>query len=226
MLRPIRPRHSLLLTLALALPLLAISAPGCATRGSGTSATETREVEAFERIDLSGAFTVVIHVDPSAPRKLTLTADDNLLELIRTRVDGAELEIGMAPSTKIVTKTQIRVEIWTPSLTGIEASGATKLEVAGLHGERFVLDASGASDATLGGAVDRLEVDMSGAGKLDARALAAKQVEIDLSGAGGAMVSASETLDVDISGAGKVTYYGSPTISQDISGAGKLEAGA
>jgi hypothetical protein len=224
--RQLQRTHRVLLPL-LSLAFVAISAPGCAmpARGSGTPATETREVEAFEHIDLSGAFEVVVHVDPSGERKLTLTADDNLLDQVVTRVRGVELEISLVDFATVMPKTPMRVEIWTPSLTAIDASGATEIAVDGLYGPRFVLEASGASEAILRGAVDRLEVDISGAGELDARALAAKQVEIDLSGAGEAVVSASESLDVDISGAGEVTYYGTPKISQDISGAGELKAG-
>jgi hypothetical protein len=199
---------------------------GCALRGSGTPATEARELDSFETIDLGGAFDLVVHVDPAATQKVEVTADDNLLEKVETSVSGGELDIGFEEVSFIRPKTPIRVEVWVPSLLAIDASGAADIDVEGLHGERFTLELSGASDSTLRGAVDRFEVEISGAGDLDARHLKAKTVTLELSGAGEAELFASESLDVEISGAGEVTYFGNPTsVSQEVSGAGSVKKG-
>ena len=227
MLRSKRPLHPLLPSLlAATAAVTAIGATGCGTRGSGTPATEVREVEAFERIDVSGAVELIVHVAPDGPQKLEITADDNLVPLLETRVQGHELEVGFGPNMMIRPKVGVRVEAWVPSLTAIDASGATDVEVEGLHGAEFSLDVSGASDTILRGSVDRLDVDISGAGELEAKELVTKIVRLELSGAGEATVWASESLDVDISGAGEVTYFGEPAnIIQDISGSGELKSG-
>jgi hypothetical protein len=199
--------------------------PGCFLRGSGVQATEIREVDTFEKIDLGGAFDLVVHVDPTAAQRVEITTDDNILEKVVTSVSGGELDIELQDVSFIRSKLEIRVEVWVPSLLAIDASGASDIDIEGLHGESFTLELSGASDSTLRGAVDRFDVEISGAGELDAQHLKAKTVTLDLSGAGEAEVWASESLDVEISGAGDVGYWGNPPkVSQDISGAGSLKS--
>lgn len=208
------------------LPLLPLVLAGCGLRGSGTPATEVRELAPFEQIDLGGAFDLVVHVQPGVTQKLEITADDNILPEVQTRVVGNELDVEFEGDHWVRPKTPIVVEIWVPSLASIDASGAVDIDVEGVFGDKFVLDMSGASDTTVRGTVGRFEVDISGAGDLDARQLVAKQVVLELSGAGEAAVSATDALDVDISGAGSVTYFGDPaTLNQDISGAGSIHKG-
>jgi len=214
--RPFLLTTTLLLSASLALA-------GCGLRGSGVPATETRELDSFDRIEIGGAFKLVVHVEPGAAQKLELTADDNLIGEIETRVVAGELDVGFGHSGVIRPKTAIRVEVWVPSLAVIDASGASTITVDGLHGESFALDLSGASRTTLSGAVEHFQIDSSGAAKLDAKGLQAKQAVVRLSGAGRAEVWASEQLDVRISGAGKVDYWGKPAVvNQEISGSGSL----
>jgi hypothetical protein len=193
---------------------------GCGTRGSGVAATETREVGQFSTIHSEGALNVIVHVGSDA-QKVVLSGDDNILPEIETRVRGDKLvlehEDWLRPDLPLV------IEIWTPSLAGIEVSGASDVEVDGLSGGQFDLDLSGASDAELRGKVDRLDVDVSGAGDVDAAWLEATMVVVDMSGAGEAKVWATQTLEVDVSGAGRVVYWGDPgDVRQDISGAGSV----
>lgn len=211
------------LPLVFALTGALTSLAGCATRGSGTPASEARELEPFDKIELGGVFELVVHVQPGVAQKLEVTADDNLLEKVQTSVSGGELEVELEGNSFIRPKTPIRVEVWVPALLAIDASGASDIEVDGLYGERFELELSGASDSTLRGVVDRFEIEISGAADLDAKQLHAKVVELELSGAGEANISVSDELDVDISGAGEVNYWGSPDpVKQKISGAGEL----
>ncbi len=205
--------------LPLVLPLLVLL-PACGTRGSGTAVSETRELDPFEAIEFGGALELIVHVGASE-QKLVIRGDDNIVPNIETRVSGDKLVIEhdgwMRPELPLV------VEIWVAKLASIEASGATDLDVEGLHGERFELELSGAADAELRGQVARFDLEVSGAADVDARALAAETVILDMSGAGEAKVWATRTLDVDISGKGQVEYWGEPVeIEQNISGSGEI----
>ena len=205
--------------LLLALPM------GCAARGSGTAASEVRELESFTEIDVGGAFELVIHVEDGAAQRVEISADDNLLGMIRTRVADGELDIDTSESM-IRPKLAMKVEIWMPLLTELSISGAAELELSGVHGERFELELSGASESTISGKVDRFEVDASGASDLGARGLEAKIVDIEISGAGDAEVFASERLDAEISGAGSIRYWGKPAeVHDQVSGAGSISPG-
>jgi hypothetical protein len=220
------PAATLTMTRKLSFPLVLLLLSGCALRGSGTPTTEIRELDGFEKIDLGGMFDLVVHVDPTAAQKVEVTADDNIIDKVETSVSGGELDVAIEDVSFIRPKTDIKIEVWVPALVAIDASGASDIDVQGLHGESFSLELSGASDSTLHGNVDRFDVEISGAGELDAKNLKAKTVTLELSGAGEAEVWASESLDVELSGAGDVTYYGDPAnVSQDISGAGSLKKG-
>ena len=203
----------------------ALSLGACTLRGSGTQMTEPRDLEAFDAIELGGAFNLIVHVSPDFTQKVEVSSDDNVVPKILTTVSGGELDLSI-DHWMVRPKHAMTVEVWVPSLTKIDASGASDIEVEGLHGEHFELEVSGASKASLSGVVERFEVDSSGASKLDARSLEAKTVELDLSGAGDAMVWASDMLDAEVSGAGKVHYWGEPTqVNKDVSGSGSVEPG-
>jgi hypothetical protein len=117
----------------------------------------------------------------------------------------------------------LKVYLTTPYLEGIDASGATNVNVEGIEADRFVLDLSGASSCELAGKVGYLRGDISGASNLYARDLYCQTVKIDVSGAANAKVSTDETLDADVSGAASVTYYGDPrNVLTDVSGAASV----
>ncbi len=82
---------------------------------------------------------------------------------------------------------------------------------------------SGAGSIEAFGVTQELEVESSGAGKLDLRQLKAKAAEVEVSGAGSVRLGESDTLEVEISGAGTVRYRGKTKITKkDVTGAGKL----
>ncbi len=81
---------------------------------------------------------------------------------------------------------------------------------------------SGAGKLALAGKVTDLNLNIGGAGNLDAAHLQAQQATVDSSGVGRAVVNASERLSVTISGVGDVEYLGSPHIQKKISGLGRV----
>ena len=219
-----RSKHPRRLSILVASTLAVLSLGACSLRGNGNEAVDTRELDSFHAVDLGGAFELVVHVAPGDAQRVEVRGDENIVPKITTKVSDGELAIGL-DHWMVRPDLPMKIEIWVPSLTAIDASGAADIEVEGLHGERFELDVSGASDTTLAGDIASLEVDSSGASKLDARSLHAKTVEIELSGAGEAQIWASESLDAEISGAGKIRYWGEPVlVSKDVSGAGSIEA--
>ena len=187
--------------------------------GSGVEKIETRNVGAFTKIETSGAITLQVTAGQSATA-VVVSGDDNVVTILKTTVTGDVLRIKAAESYN--NKLLLLVKIGMPRLIAIDASGATKISVSNIDGERFDLEASGATTATLGGKVGKFSVSVSGAGRVDAGALAAKNADVSVSGAGKVEVNASDKLAVEISGAGTVIYAGSPVITKSISGVGKV----
>src|SRR5690242_9802374 len=60
-------------------------------QGSGTVKTESRHIGAFTKIRAEGSMDIEAKVGPASDLKIT--ADDNIVPLIKTRIDGDTLVI-------------------------------------------------------------------------------------------------------------------------------------
>lgn len=188
-------------------------------RGSGVAKMETRELSAFEAIDLSGVGRLEVAVGKAGP--LTLTTDDNLLPLVITEVRENRLVI--RESERINPQTPLVISVATPKLSGVEVSGAAHCIVKDLSGDSFEASVSGAGTVEAAGAVKSLSVSISGAGDVKAFDLKCEQAEVSLGGAGAAEINAARSLKAGISGVGRVTYMGEPAVEKSVTGAGRIE---
>ena len=187
--------------------------------GSGISKVEKRNVPLFTSVDLSGALEVEITVQKDL--SVEIEGDDNILPLITTEVKGGVLTVSNSQS--ISTKSKLRLRISVPNLDGISSSGASDIVASGIKSDDFRIDTSGASNLQISGETKMLEVDMSGAGEVDAKDLRAQKVTVASSGAAQADVYATEELSASVSGAGNINYYGNPKVfKEDKSGAGTI----
>jgi hypothetical protein len=188
-------------------------------RGNGKIKNETRTISEFERMEAGGAFTIKIYVG-SAP-SLKISAEENLLSYIRTSVRGNRLVIDTKKN--ISPRKEIIIEITTPNLNSVDASGANNISVSGISTSDFDVDLSGAGHVYLEGQVDKLQAELSGAGNIEAKELKAKDVHVSVSGAASADVYATERLDASVSGVGSIDYYGDPEdTNTNVSGVGSI----
>ncbi|MEO6871197.1 MAG: head GIN domain-containing protein [Chthoniobacterales bacterium] len=206
-----------------ALALVVLCTAGCGDwhrlRGNGTIQTEARQVPNFSKLDAGGFYEIEWRPGASS---FSLTTDENLLSHIKTSVTGDQLKIDLDGA--VAPTDGIKIVLTSPALTTAELSGAVELTAQQLAGDKFVLQTSGAAKVTLSGQVNRLLADLTGASKLEAADLSAKDVELSVTGAGKANVTASNSLRAAITGAGKVIYGGKPQMVQKkITGAGKIE---
>ncbi len=188
-------------------------------KGSGEVATQAREVGTFDRIRSSGSFDVNVTIGPQ--QKVTVSFDDNLIDLVMTEVKGRTLQIysdGSFSSHK-----SCRIEITVPSLEAVVVSGSGDIYVRGLKGAEFSYEISGSGDATLIGEVDEVDIEVSGSGEVDARELKAKRAYVEIAGSGDVQVWASDLLDGSIAGSGDIAYYGDPAeVNRDVAGSGNI----
>lgn len=188
-------------------------------RGNGRMKDETRKVTEFSKIDAGGVFSIHVKVGPSPFVKIS--AEENLLGYIRTTVKGNTLVIDTRKN--ISPRKGIRIEITTPSLTDLEVSGVSDIDVENINGDEFDVSLSGAGSVNLRWDVERFRAELSGAGNIDARDLKAKEVRISVSGAASADVYATKYLDASVSGVGSIEYYGNPEKTKtNVSGVGSI----
>jgi hypothetical protein len=187
-------------------------------RGNGRLITEQRKVEPFINIEAGGAFRVDWRSGvPSA----SITVDENLMQYVEMEVRDKILHVWTTRSIR--PRHSIKLQLTSNALEGASFSGASQLTAHQLTGSKFYLETTGASEATLDGAVDELIANITGAGDLRAESLQTKTAQVSVTGAGDARIAVTDTLKVSITGAGKVEYIGNPPhIERDITGAGSI----
>ena len=209
-------------------------------RGNDVRVTKEITVDSFEKIEISGAFKILL--TPSRSHEIIIEADENLLKYINISVRGNRLFI--ETDRRLSSRKGIKIEIPVKNLREISSSGASDIESAEpISAKELEIEASGAGKIdlkldvklvtiNLSGAVmvylegvgERLELDMSGAGSLAAEGFEVRDCEVDISGVGHVLVNVSGTLAAQVSGLGKVEYLGNPeSVKGDVSGVGNIE---
>jgi hypothetical protein len=228
--RSLEPAHVVAMTALVLLVVLAVvlvarsdrhtTVPGSSVvQGSGTTATQVRDVEPFTSVDLAGSNDVSI--DVGSEQSVVVRADDNLIGLVTTEVRDGELVIGNRGSFR--TESPMRVDITVPALEAIAMSGSGTLTVDGIRGDALSVRLPGSGTISVSGTTDRLEATLEGSGVLQLEDLVAAQATALVSGSGTIRLYASEALDASVTGAGTISYGGSPArVTKSVSGSGAI----
>ena len=94
-------------------------------RGNGNVTTESRSVNGFEGIDVSGAIDVYITQDSAESVKIE--TDANLQEYVIARVENSVLAIYPANHTNLSPTRSIKVYVSGNKFTNFHASGASDI---------------------------------------------------------------------------------------------------
>lgn len=192
---------------------------GRSVKGSGVTASEVRNVSGFTGVDVGGVFEVEITAGNDF--EVTVEADENLLQYIRTEVDGGVLKI--SSTERIKSHEPLRVRVSSPTIESLEASGVCKVSLTGVRNNSLNIGTSGASKVSLAGETSLLTVDVSGASSVDGESLKAENARVEASGASKVNVFVTGRLVTDASGASKIGYSGGPTsVEKNTSGASKV----
>ena len=141
---------------------LAVSLFGCllqngdkGVKGSGTLKEESREIGAFSKLMIAGAF----HVEaiPGDEPSVHLSAEDNLLPLIQTRIEGDTLVLdtkeNLAPTL------EMKVKLTFIDMESLSSYGANFVMIEGARSERFDSTLRGAGLTRITGEVEELKVE-------------------------------------------------------------------
>jgi len=169
--------------------------------GSGRQATEEREVSQFERLEVEGPADIVI--TSSLKQSVKVSADDNLLDMIETKVTRRGTLVIDADSS-FDSRSGIKIEITTPVLKGIWAAGSGKVEIHDLAEKTFDVEVAGSGDVEINGTLSALLVTISGEGGI-VYAGEADEVDVTVNGSGDVVLSGEAAeIVITISGSGDV----------------------
>ena len=192
---------------------------GRSVKGSGVTASEVRNVSGFKGVDVGGVFEVEIIAGNDFEVKVE--ADENLLQYIKTEVDGGVLKI--SSTERIRSHEPLRVRVSAPTIESLEASGVCKVSLTGVKNNELTIGTSGASKVILTGETSWLSIDVSGASSVEGESLKAENAKIEASGASKVNVFVTGRLVSDASGASKIGYTGNPaSVEKSASGASKV----
>lgn len=186
------------------------------TTGSGPLATESRAVQGFTGVSVSDAGHLIVR--QTGVESLEITAEESLLPLIRSEVVNGTLVLGFAPGVSVATAHEIQYRLTVRDLTGLEASGASRVEILDLSTPQLGTVLSGASSLRASGVATHHAVVLSGASRCEGPDLQSRVVTSTLSGASYALVRVSDSLTTVASGASTLEYYGDPILVTDVSG--------
>lgn len=206
-------------------------------KGNGNIETETRSVSDYDKIGVAGAFEV--QLIKGSEGKITVKADDNLMEYIITEVKNGSLKIKTKKGYNIRTKRTIEIivpfkDIEAVSLAGsgevysedlidssnlelsVAGSGSMKLEVSSKYLKSSV---AGSGNLRLTGDTKEYKCNVAGSGNINSYDLKANKVTVNVAGSGNVKVNAIDEIHAKSAGSGDIYYSGNPEI-QKIKSAG------
>ncbi len=182
--------------------------------------SETRDVPEFSRIVIEGAMD--INVSVGERQEVEVSADRGYLSRVETRVQRDTLYI--TQEGRRWRGADIEITISVENLTAFIIEGAADVDITGIDSDSFLLEIDGAGDVTLEGTCGDVEIEINGAGDIDAENFKCKSVDITINGAGDADVYASESVRAVLNGVGDITVYGNPSrVRPSIHGLGSFE---
>ena len=170
---------------------------------------ETRLVTPFGEVSATGPVAVQIAI--GAEHALQVDGAS-----INTKVSGSRLEISATAAGKVI--------VTLPRLDALALAGGSQAQLADLAGGSTRMKIADASQVTASGAVDTLDVTVTGTGQAQLGELAAGEASVNVRGSGGVVVQARNKLAVLIAGKGTVEHVGKPLQGTDvtITGGGRV----
>ena len=190
-------------------------------RGSGIVKTESRKVAGFSSISFKSVGKVT--VQQTGKESLTITADDNILPLLESRVADNILYLTLVNDSHFNPTKPIEFVVQVKSLESLNIDGVGSIEAQGIQGKRLAVPMDGVGGVTIAGSADTLDLSLSGVGSYQGEKFKTKQATVRNSGMGSAVVNVSEQLDADLSGVGSIEYVGSPQVRKSGRGLGSVK---
>jgi hypothetical protein len=195
--------------------------------GNGNVVTKTRPAsQDFNAVSVSGGLEVI--VEQGSRRTITVEADENLHEHIKTEVKDGVLEVSVEGNIRNAKASRVIVQL--PEIAGLESSGGAVLSTKGslkadtiemetggggnmdvtVNAKVVKCDSGSGSHLSLHGTAERLEAEASSGSHLNAKDLMVKTAVAEASSGGHAYINVSEDLTAEASSGGQIVYKETP----------------
>jgi len=174
--------------------------------GSGNSRREERTMSEVRSIDLAGPFDV--YVTQENDTRVSVEGDENLLEYVETVRKGDVLQIAVRDGFHLKPRGKLKVFVSAPRLHEFDVSGTGRIFSALIT------------------AADKVDLSVSGSGRIAFTAIDAPLVHSDISGSGSVECGGTtKTFKAEIAGSGNINAYDllSESTAVHIAGSGNAE---
>jgi len=207
--------------------------------GQGEIVNEVRDLESFQKLDVSVPADVVIHI--GAFPKVSISTHENLMEKITTEVKGKTLVIKSRPCISSAETLQIDLVVTKLNSITINGSAAIKIKeqlqaddfdmeingsgmlIANIFANSVSSEIDGSGQIMATGTTKDMNVEINGSGVFKGLGLMAYKADVKINGSGEVSLHAKNQLNIGITGSGNVSYSGSPKIKSDINGSGEVK---
>ncbi|MBM4776624.1 MAG: hypothetical protein GQE15_02885 [Archangiaceae bacterium] len=203
--------------------------------GSGRDATQTRDLGAFKKLSIQSGVQATV---TTGARSVSITADDNLVDLVETVVENETLIVRVKPGLSVSTSRGLRATISNDVIEGVsasggsvvtapataattwkgEASGGSTLTLSGVSTTTATFTASGGSTLSVGGQATDTTITASGGSTVTSTGLVTTRLTVDFSGGSIGKLRATNSVAGTAAGGSTVTITGAQSVMVDASG--------
>ena len=200
---------------------------GPSVKGNGNVTEEVRQVAEFDQIHVSRGMNV--YVSQGSPAKVVVIADNNLHEVIETKVEGGVLKVYVNENVRWAKEKKVMVTV--EKLSGLETSSGSNvwsqnqimsenLEMKATSGANITMDVnakylkagcSSGANIRISGLAKEADLETSSGANLKGEELKAENCKMRASSGGNVSSTVNGRLEAHASSGGNVVYYGEPT---------------
>ena len=200
---------------------------GPSVKGNGNVTEEVRQVSEFDQIHVSRGMNV--YVSQGSPAKVVVIADNNLHEVIETKVEGGILKVYVNENIRWAKEKKVMVTV--EKISGLETSSGSNawsqnqimsenLEMKASSGANITMDVnakylkadcSSGANIKISGLAKDADLETSSGANLKGEELKAENCKMKASSGGNVSSTVNGRLEAKASSGGNVVYYGEPT---------------
>ena len=211
--------------------------------GSGKLMQETREAKGFEQVVLSVPARLILTQGES--ESLEISAEDNLLPYIHSKVVNGILTISVEPGTTNIRPTEeILIHLSVKQISAVIVNGSGKIESGTVNADRLIFQINGSGEIEIEEIkTGLLNANINGTGEMSFASIAAKTTSLSIDGSGKYLVSGQsndakisingsgkiqaenlecEQVQASINGAGNISIWASEQITASVTGSGNI----
>lgn len=189
--------------------------------GSGVSKSESRSITDVQSVFLYGVGN--LNVVAGDELSLKITADDNLLQYVKSDITDGVLKLGVGPGS-YTWHDFPHMELTVPRLNSVVLEGQTQVRVTGLNVSEFSVTTSGQNLVVLTGNAETLQLNLEGQSTCDATEVTARSATVRSAGKNVQCtyrLCVTDSIDGELTGTSVLEYTDLPNVAVTVKTTGQ-----